>query len=349
MWDKDPIGKDFLGMAYIPLAQMEFKKDVVELWVPLKGRINWKEASVKGKGTLKLGSLTGASGGGDKYLNAQGMRGDVRVTLKSMQAAAVTVKQPSSSNLARSATPDDRELLTKTAINNFRAQAEAQAQSITWAIPAEEIELGDMLAEGTNAVVFHGTYRGQTTAIKVLKQALDPVQMRDFTHEFDLLSKLRSPYVVLFYGERASPGAVVACFLLMCDSHAGASINETSNKLSMVFEFCANGSLQGVMKKESIVWDWDRFFRFSIQVRFSARDNESVSVSVCGCWSKRCTCKGCVGYCVVASVVAGYSTSRRQVAQLSSRFVLEYQGMSLTLSYSYFAHIRAHVFVCYAD
>lgn len=65
---------------------------------------------------------------------------------------------------------------------------------------------------------------------------------QDFTHEFEMLSKLRSPYIILFYG---------------------ASINEETMKLSMVFEFCNNGSLQGVLRKEPL--DWNRFFRFSIQ------------------------------------------------------------------------------------
>lgn len=30
--------------------------------------------------------------------------------------------------------------MTKTALHNFRAQAEAQAQATTWAIPTEELE-----------------------------------------------------------------------------------------------------------------------------------------------------------------------------------------------------------------
>merc|ERR1711991_184543 len=115
----------------------------------------------------------------------------------------------------------------------------------SWAIPPEEIHIESMLAEGTNAVVHKGKYRGQVVAIKVLKQPLDPAQMKDFTQEFDLLSKLRSPYAVLFYG---------------------ASINDETNKLSMVFEFCKNGSLQDVMKKETVLWDWDRFFRCASQM-----------------------------------------------------------------------------------
>ena len=38
VWDKDPIGKDFLGLAYVPLAPIEFKKDPVDMWIPLKAR-----------------------------------------------------------------------------------------------------------------------------------------------------------------------------------------------------------------------------------------------------------------------------------------------------------------------
>lgn len=168
-----------------------------------------------------------------------------------------------------------------------------------------------MLAEGTNAVVYKGEYRSQSVAIKVLKQALDPRQMADFTHEFDLLSKLRSPYVILFYGTWCE----CVCAGALLNVSVGASVNDETNKLSMVFEFCSNGSLQDVMKKDTVKWDWDRFFRFSIQVRCLAT-----------VFFLSCMLSGGAEHCFAAQLEACHFASRRQVTQFSGGFLLEHQS-----------------------
>ena len=231
VWDKDKIGKDFLGTAVIPTVLVDKKREPVELWIPLKGRM---DAAGEGK---KATLLKGAK----MYMNAEGGRGEVLVVLTNTEVGNVSLDREASQN---SVGGDDRETMTRTVLQNFRSAAEEKSAATSWHIPSEELEVESMLAEGTNAMVFNGLYRGQKVAIKVLKQALDPVQMKDFTHEFDLLSRLKSPWVVLFYG---------------------ASINDETNKLSMVFEYCPHGSLQDVMKLETNRWDWDRFFRCAIQ------------------------------------------------------------------------------------
>jgi hypothetical protein len=255
VWDKDPIGKDFLGVGTLPLVLFERSKEPVEIWIPLKPRLELVEPK---KATLKQAK---------QYLNSQGLRGEVRVVVTlgeapkgrpSLDSGSSAANVGKAGGSAPGGTAADREALTKTVLNNFRNLAESTTENVTWQIPTEDLEVKGMLAEGTNAVVHRGLYRGQQVAIKILKQALDPVQMKDFTQEFQMLSALRSPYVVLFYG---------------------ASINDATSKLSMVFEFCPNGSLQGVMKSPDVVWDWDRFFRCSIQA--------VLGVASLHCWKPR--------------------------------------------------------------
>ncbi len=272
VWDKDPIGKDFLGFGMLPISVCDHKKEAVDVWIPLKPRLDLMEQK---KATLKQTK---------QYVNSVGQRGDVHliVTMGDAPKGRPSLDSgPSAGNMSKAgpslqASAADREALTKTVLNNFRSLAETATENVTWQIPTEELELNSMLAEGTNAVVHRGVYRGQQVAIKVLKQALDPVQMKDFTQEFQMLSALRSPFVVLFYG---------------------ASINDSTNKLSMVFEFCANGSLQGVMKKPEVVWDWDRFFRCSIQA--------VLGVASLHCW-KPCILHRdvkCESYCFLLGVL----------------------------------------------
>ena len=69
----------------------------------------------------------------------------------------------------------------------FKEKAVANYGNKRWDIPESEVKIGKTLGDGTNAVVYIGKYRGQDVAIKELKQTLDPVQMKDFQTEFDLL------------------------------------------------------------------------------------------------------------------------------------------------------------------
>lgn len=101
-----------------------------------------------------------------------------------------------------------------------------------WELDAKELKLTEQLGEGTSAKVFSGKYRGQDVAIKVLKEKSDEKVLMEFKKEFDIMSSLRSPHVVFFYGACIQPS------------------------LCMVLEFCHRGSLYDVLSdpKEDITW-----------------------------------------------------------------------------------------------
>ncbi|KAH3768100.1 serine/threonine-protein kinase STY17 [Pelomyxa schiedti] len=91
-----------------------------------------------------------------------------------------------------------------------------------------ELEWGDWIGEGTFSDVWRGVWRGADVAIKVLKNQHHFLNelAEDFSHEVDLMSKLRSPYVLSCLGAVLIPG-----------------------KLCLVTEFLPMGSLTDVLKK----------------------------------------------------------------------------------------------------
>jgi len=76
--------------------------------------------------------------------------------------------------------------------------------SHNWVVDVNELEFNDKIGEGTFCVVYNGTYRGQTVAIKVLKTT-SRKQLYSFTSELDIISNFRSPYVVFFFGASLKP------------------------------------------------------------------------------------------------------------------------------------------------
>lgn len=101
-----------------------------------------------------------------------------------------------------------------------------------WEIDATELHLGASLGEGTSAMVYRGTWRAQEVAIKVLKEKAEAKVIEEFQKEFDIMSNLRSPHVVFFYGATTQPS------------------------LCMVLEFCHKGALYDVLAdlREDISW-----------------------------------------------------------------------------------------------
>eukprot|EP00012_Vannella_robusta_P006723 CAMPEP_0206201394 /NCGR_PEP_ID=MMETSP0166-20121206/11513_1 /ASSEMBLY_ACC=CAM_ASM_000260 /TAXON_ID=95228 /ORGANISM="Vannella robusta, Strain DIVA3 518/3/11/1/6" /LENGTH=805 /DNA_ID=CAMNT_0053620043 /DNA_START=36 /DNA_END=2449 /DNA_ORIENTATION=- len=104
--------------------------------------------------------------------------------------------------------------------------------SHTWEINASELQFTTRLGEGTSAQVFKGTYRSQEVAIKVLKEKAEAKVLEEFQKEFEIMSSLRSPHVVFFYGATTQPS------------------------LCMVLEFCHKGALYDVLNdmREDIAW-----------------------------------------------------------------------------------------------
>eukprot|EP00339_Tiarina_fusa_P008981 CAMPEP_0117081440 /NCGR_PEP_ID=MMETSP0472-20121206/57397_1 /TAXON_ID=693140 ORGANISM="Tiarina fusus, Strain LIS" /NCGR_SAMPLE_ID=MMETSP0472 /ASSEMBLY_ACC=CAM_ASM_000603 /LENGTH=795 /DNA_ID=CAMNT_0004809365 /DNA_START=77 /DNA_END=2460 /DNA_ORIENTATION=- len=104
--------------------------------------------------------------------------------------------------------------------------------SHSWEINASELVFTTRIGEGTSAQVYKGTYRSQEVAIKILKEKAEAKVLEEFQKEFEIMSSLRSPHVVFFFGATTQPS------------------------LCMVLEFCHKGALYDVLNdlREDITW-----------------------------------------------------------------------------------------------
>ncbi|KYQ90612.1 ankyrin repeat-containing protein [Tieghemostelium lacteum] len=110
-----------------------------------------------------------------------------------------------------------------------------------WIIDESYLKFGPLLGTGASGKVYKGFYKDQEVAIKVLKSFSDPKDRAEFKKEFQIVSSLRAPGVVYFYG-------------------AGFK-----DKLCIVMEYCSRGSLYHILKDESWIFTWDRFFSLASQ------------------------------------------------------------------------------------
>ncbi|ELP86152.1 protein serine/threonine kinase, putative [Entamoeba invadens IP1] len=91
----------------------------------------------------------------------------------------------------------------------------------------EEVKVDKKLGEGSFGIVYKGTYRGNVVAIKKMKQSMnEDGKEKEFRNEVSMLDKIRSDYIVHFYGAVFIP-----------------------KKICMVTEFAQFGSLQDVLKR----------------------------------------------------------------------------------------------------
>jgi len=92
------------------------------------------------------------------------------------------------------------------------------------------------LGTGASGDVYKGLYKGNPVAIKVLKEMTAQQEVDEFKKEFEIMSAVRSPNVVFFYGACMQP------------------------RLCMVMEYCARGSLHSVIKDPVTQLGWERSF-----------------------------------------------------------------------------------------
>jgi len=85
-----------------------------------------------------------------------------------------------------------------------------------WEIEPSEITLSKELGKGAFGVVYKGTLRGKSVAVKKLNaQNLDEETLASFRKEVAIMSKLRHPNVLLFMGACTAPGNLMIVTELM--------------------------------------------------------------------------------------------------------------------------------------
>ncbi|GAM28453.1 hypothetical protein SAMD00019534_116290, partial [Acytostelium subglobosum LB1] len=113
-----------------------------------------------------------------------------------------------------------------------------------WAhlIPSQDLEYIKRIGSGTYSKVYKGRYIDKFVAIKTLRGNMTPEQIQGFRKECDVLSTIKSPHLISFYG---------SCI--------------EDSQLSMVVEYCSRGTLYKVLNT-SFDFEWDKWFRWMIQV-----------------------------------------------------------------------------------
>lgn len=108
-----------------------------------------------------------------------------------------------------------------------------------WYIDYDELELDDRISESATAKVYSGEFRGQQVAVKIFNS--DMIDVEKLQSEIQMISSIRSPYVVVFYGLCLEP------------------------KLCVVMEFCAKGTLEEALRDhdDDEPLDWARFFQLA--------------------------------------------------------------------------------------
>jgi hypothetical protein len=105
----------------------------------------------------------------------------------------------------------------------------------------KDLEFAQELGSGTSGNVFRGFYKSQEVAIKVLERERES-RFEEFKHELKILSSVRGPYIVKFFGACVEP---TPC---------------------LVMEYCARKSLCHILKDEKIEFRWDDFINFSTAI-----------------------------------------------------------------------------------
>jgi hypothetical protein len=88
-----------------------------------------------------------------------------------------------------------------------------------WQLDYSDFYFVDQLGKGNSSMVYVGTYKSQQVALKVLRLENHQRDLEDFKKELEIMSLVRHPSIVHFYGASLEP------------------------KLVIVLEYCSRGSL----------------------------------------------------------------------------------------------------------
>ncbi len=99
-------------------------------------------------------------------------------------------------------------------------------------IPFFALTLKEKIGEGAIATVYTGEWEGQPVAIKMLSAALSGQEGKEFVREVQILSRLRSPFIVPFYGACLEEGH--ACLVMEYLSLGSLADYLNKNKLTLM-------------------------------------------------------------------------------------------------------------------
>jgi len=160
----------------------------------------------------------------------------VLATLAEAEAAKAEAERKRRAMLPPDEDPDEKLDATQTDVTKVRS--ELGLSEGAWEIDGADIEYTKKLGSGTSGKVYKGLLRGKEVAIKVLVAVDAADQMEEFKKEFFILTTVRSPYMVTFYGASVTP------------------------KLTMVMEYCSRGSLYHVLNNKQMDLNWEQTFAF---------------------------------------------------------------------------------------
>lgn len=144
------------------------------------------------------------------------------------------------------ATVEAEEKKPTEAVSTESFKTELTSGSNHWLISEGEVEFTELLGQGAAGKVYKGLYKNQVVAIKVLKAGSNK-ELEEFKQEFDIISSVSSQFIVKLYGAILGDKAV-------------------GDKLCMVMEFCARGSLYDVLSKCVIQVGWTQVFHFATEL-----------------------------------------------------------------------------------
>jgi len=139
-----------------------------------------------------------------------------------------------------------RKLVPKVLPNrDMKAETQEEIRSnldSDWLVEYPELKFITKMGRGVSSTVWKGTLKEEVVAIKVLRLEQKMQDLRDFKEELFIMSRLRSPYIVHFYGATLEP------------------------KLCIVMELCVNGSLCHYLAKPLSEVTWDRVLKWSTEI-----------------------------------------------------------------------------------
>lgn len=110
-----------------------------------------------------------------------------------------------------------------------------ESEKLHWVLDPDEVTMGEYLGSGQFAKVFQGVFRQQKVAIKVLTSLSAGAD--ELKGEFNIMSSLKSPNVVYFFGL-------------------------VTNPLALVMQYCEKGCLADVIRSDDYSLDWSTFFKW---------------------------------------------------------------------------------------